>query len=323
MLQLFRQNRIQNHFFVLIYVLLLRLFTFFNEFGAVQGGSVFYDLFGLSFAEDRMWYKIVSILIIFYQVVLINRMAAFNNLSYSSSQLPGVFYVLILSFIPDIHPMSPVLMGNTFIIIAISQLFQTIHRNQRSKRIFNTGFFVSMAVFFDLSFIFYIPFFVLAANSIILVRIRDVILYLLGFLAPVYFLSAYWLFTNQMNAGLQRIGQQLRLFEYELIYQNYGIIKVVLVGVLVVLLLAVLNTVVTRTNIFVRNKLTFLFYLMVMSVVGFGMSFQTHLEELQLIIFPVGVLVGLYVVGLRKVQIAESIHFLLLILVVLFQYFLN
>lgn len=322
-LQLFRKNRIQNYFFVLIYVILLRLFTFFMDFGPVTEGGIVYEIFGLTFAEDHNGYRILSILVIFYHVILINRLAEFNNLTYANTLIPGIWYALMLSIVPEIHPLSPVLMGNTFILIAITQLFQSIHRNQRSKRVFNTGFYVTLAALFDLSFLYFIPFFIIAANAIILVRVRDVILYTLGVVAPLYFLSAYWVITDQFFSGIQLVGQKFQLFKYDFIYQNYGIIKVMLFSLLVFFLLIVLNKVVTRTNIFVRNKLTFLFYFMVMAAVAFSFSFHIQLNELQMVILPVGMLMGLYIVGIKRVQIAESIHFLLLIIAVLFQYFLK
>ena len=293
------------------------------DFGPVTDGGIVYEIFGLTFTEDHIWYRILSILVIFYHVILINRLTEFNNLTYANTLIPGIWYALVLSIVPEIHPLSPVLVGNTFILIAITQLFQTIHRNQRSKRVFNTGFYVTLAAFFDLSFLYFIPFFIIAANAIILVRVRDIILYILGVMAPLYFLSAYWMVTDQFFSGIQVLGQKFQLFKYDFIYQNYGIIKVGLYSLLVLFLLLVLNKVVTRTNIFVRNKLTFLFYLMVMAAVAFGFSFHTTLDDLQLLILPVGVLMGLYIVGIRRVQIAESIHFLMLIMAVLFQYFLK
>ena len=234
-----------------------------------------------------------------------------------------MFYVLMLSMIPDIHPMSTVLVGNTFLIIAIFHLFQTIHRNQRSKRLFNTGFFLCLAVFTDINFIYMVPFFIIAANTIILVRIRDIVLYFLGFLTPVYFLCAYWVLTDQFNEGLQYIGSNFQLFQYEFIYQNYGIIKAGVVAALVLIIFSVINTVITRTNIFVRNKLTFLFYLLVFAAFVFGLTFHTRLEDLQLILLPLGILTGLYLISLKKFNIVESFHFLILILALMFQYFLR
>lgn len=322
-LQHFRKNRIQNYFFVLVYVILLRLHTFFFDYGSISGASISYDLLGLSFDGNQIWVKILGIMLLFYQVILINRLASFNNLSYYNSLFPGVFYVLILSMIPDIHPLSTVLVGNTFVILATFQMFQTIHRNQRSKRLFNAGFFASMAVFFDLNFIYLAPFFIIAANAIILLRIRDILLYVIGFLAPLYFLFAYWIYMDQTQAGINHIWTQMDFFQYEFIYQNYGIMKAGIVGILVLFLLVVFNTVVTRTNIFVRNKLTFLFYLMIFSAVAFGFTFHTRLEDIQLVILPLGMLIGLYMVSVKKANIAESFHLLLLILAILFQYFLN
>lgn len=322
MLQLFRTNRIQNYFFVLIYVILLRLFTFFTDYGEVSQEGILYELLGWTFDGDKGWYRVVSILIIFYQVILINRIAELNNLTYANTLMPGIWYALVLSLVPEIHPLSPELFANTFVLLAIAQLFQSIHRNQRSKRIFNTGFNIMIAVFFDLSYLYFVPFFIIAANAIILVRVRDIILYAMGALAPVYFLVAYWLITDQLGAGFQSIGTKIQLFQFDFIYQNYGIIKVGMIGLLFGLLLLVINQVVTRTNIFVRNKLMFLFYLMMMSAVAFGLSFYTLLDDLQLVILPVGILMGLYIVSLKRIQVAEGIHFFILILAVLFQYFL-
>lgn len=322
MLHLFRKNRLQNYFIAFIYVVLLRMFTFFTDYGAVEGESIAYDLLGWNFSENQAGYKLVSILMIFYQFVLINRLSTQNNLSYGNSLFPGIFYVLVLSLIPDLHPMSTILVGNTFLILAITHLFQTIHRNQRSKRLFNSGFFAALAVFSDLNFIYLVPFLIVAANTIILVRPRDIFLYILGFLVPLYFLSAYWILQDVFLSAFQEILNSLVLFRYEFVYQSYGIIKASLIGVFVLGLLAVIQTVVTRTNIFVRNKLTFLYYLMVYSALIFGLCFRVHLEELQLILLPVGFLLGLYVLNIRKIPVAESIHLLILILAVLFQYFL-
>lgn len=323
MLQLFRNNRIQNHLYVFIYVILLRLFTFFWDYGSVSTGGIIYDIFGLTFDGDKGWYRLLSIGLIYYQVILINRLAELNNLTFANTLLPGIWYPLVLSLIPEIHPLSPLLVGNTFVLIALAQLFQSIHRNQRSKRIFNTGFNLMVAVFCDLSFLYFVPFFIIAANAIILVRVRDIVLYLMGVLAPIYFLMAYWKITDQFMDSFRQLGLKFRLFEYDFIYGNYGIIKAGLVALLALMLLLVVNRVVTRTNIFVRNKLTFLFYMMVWSAVVFGLSFHTQLADLQLVILPVGILMGLYIVIIKRVQIAESIHFFMLILAILFQYFIN
>lgn len=303
--------------------MLLRLHTFWYEYGAVSDLSILYHLFGISLADNQIWYKILSILLIFYQAVYINRLAAFNNLSSFNSLFPGVFYVLILSLIPDIHPMSSVLVGNTFVIMAIFHLLQTIHRNQRSKRLFSTGFFVCMALFLDMNFIYLVPFFIIASNAIILVRTRDVLLYVLGLLSPIYFLFAYWIFIDHFNEGIQQLSGYFHLFQYDFVFQNYGIIKAGILGLLVLFLLVVIGSVVTRTNIFVRNKLTFLIYLLIFSVIIFGLTFHTRLEDLQIIILPMGILMGLYFNNIKKVNMAESFHFLILILAVLFQYFLK
>lgn len=273
--------------------------------------------------ELGIWFKVFSLVLVFFQVSYINRLAGINHLSFSSSLFPGVFYLVILSIVPDIHPMSSMLLGTTFVVIALFHLFQIIHRNQRSKRIFNTGFFLSIAVLFDLNFIYFVPFFILAANTLIVVRYRDIMLFTLGFLSTVYFLWSYWFVTDQLTDGWQFIWDNMVLFHFDFMYQNYGIIKVGVIGLIVLFILSTFSTLITKTNVFVRNKLLFIFYLMIYGVGVFGLTFYTRLEELLLIILPASILLGLYALSLKKVNIAESLHFLLLIAAFLFQYFLQ
>lgn len=323
MLQLFKENRIQNYFFILIYVLLLRIHTFFNSYGPVpKVDSILYDAIGQGEWDTTWGMKIISVLLIFYHVMYINRILIVNNLAFGNPMYPGALYVLFLSLLPEIHPLDPMLVGNTFLILAIYHLFQAVHRNQRSKRLFNAGFLICIASVCNINYLFLMPFLILASNSLIVVRNRDFLLYFLGFGTVVYFLGTYWYLTEGVSHALHKLTGYFHWFEYDFLREEYGVVKTAILGSLVLLSLIGFRQIVSKTNIFVRSKLHFLFNLLLYSILLVGIGFHVDLAHIQILFLPLSLLLGLYLFNLARPVIAEGIHFILLVLVVLSQYFL-
>lgn len=266
--------------------------------------------------------KIGSILLIFYHVIYINRIVAVNNLAFGNPMYPGALYVLFLSLIPEIHPMDSLLIGNTFSILALYHLFQSVHRNQRSKRLFNAGFLIGVAALCNMNFLYVVPFYILVSNSMIVVRNRDFILYFLGFGVVIYILSAYWFLTDRFPEMFYLLKEYFHWFDFRFFDQEYGIIKTSLFAVLGLLTILVFRQVVSKTNIFVRNKLHFLFYFLLYSIGLVLVGFNVDLAQLQILFLPLALLFGLYLYNLSKPWIAEGIHLLIFIAAFLFQYFL-
>lgn len=323
MLQFFRENRIFNYVFVLIYLIGIRLFTFFEAYGPlVDTDSAAFYLLGEVNVLSPWAYKVISILLLFYHIAYINRLVGINKLAVGNSLFPGIFYILLISIFPDIHPLSSVLIGNTFFIIAIFNLFQIIHRNQRSKRMFNTGFFICLAAIWNIEFLWFFPFFILAGNSLVAIKKKDIILYLIGLSIPIYFTVSYLLLKGELSAFYQDFILQLKYIDYPFVYENYGIVKVGCIGLLTLFIFISFNNLVNRTNIFVRNKLNFIFYLLTFGWIVFGLAGIVKLEDTMVLTIPLSILLGTYFLQINRHNISESFHFLLLLIALMFQYFL-
>lgn len=303
---------------------MLRFFTFFHSYGSVdEKDSIVYYLLNWDFNGKQVWVIFVSMILIFYQAAYINRLVGINKLSISNSLFPGIFYILILSIIPEIHPLSSTLVGNTFVIISLYHMFMIVHRIQRPKRIFNSAFYLCLASLFNIEYILLFPFFIMAANAFVAVKAKDLILYAVGIILPYYFLFSYLLLTGQVAAFTSQFLSNLDFFKYPFIYQNYGIVKVGIIGILSLLVIVTFTSAVSKTNIFARNKLEYILYLLIFSMVIFGLSTNIYLSDIQIVFIPLVVLLAVYIQQISKNNIAESFHFLLFIIAILFQYFLN
>jgi len=167
-----------------------------------------------------------------------------------------------------------------------------------------------------------VPFLILASNSLIVVRNRDFLLYFLGFGTVVYFLGAYWYLTDGITYSLQKMAGYFHWFEFTFVREEYGVVKIAVLGVLVLLSLLGFRQIVSKTNIFVRSKLHFLFNLLLYCILLIGIGFNVDLAHMQILFLPLSLLLGLYLFNLSRPIIVEGIHFVLLILVVVSQYFI-
>src|SRR5690625_7090373 len=96
---------IQNYFFILIFVLLLRIHTFFYSYGPVPLiNSILYDSIGLPQWNTTWSMKILSVLLILYHVIYINRSLIVNTLTFVHPMYPGAHYVVFLSLFLGVHP---------------------------------------------------------------------------------------------------------------------------------------------------------------------------------------------------------------------------
>src|SRR5690625_7983177 len=105
-------------------------------------------------------------------------------------------------------------------------LFQAVHRNQRSKRLFNAGFLICIASVCNINYLYMVPFLILASNSLIVVRNRDFLLYFLGFGTVVSFLGAYWYLRDGITYSLHIMEGYFHWFEYTLVHEEYLVEKI-------------------------------------------------------------------------------------------------
>src|SRR5690625_7855030 len=142
---------------------------------------------------------------------------------------PGALYVVFLSLFPGILPLDSMVVGNTLLLLAIYHVFQAVHRNQRSNRLFNAGFLICIASVCNISYLYMVPFLILASNSLIVVRNRDFLLYFLGFGTVVYFLGAYWYLTDGITYSLQKMAGYFHWFDFTFVREDDGVGRIVVV----------------------------------------------------------------------------------------------
>jgi hypothetical protein len=175
-----------------------------------------YWMLDLLFGRSQLSYQILALMFVILQGLYFNYSLQKHQLYPEKSNLPLLLYVLCMGLSFDFFTLSPMLMGTTFMLLALDGLFSHINDEASNDEVFSIGFYIGVATLFNLSLAVFagyafICFLLLAATNA-----RKYFLMLFGF---IFTLSLAALFFYMIN-GLDDLyyNSILRLLEFRKIY---------------------------------------------------------------------------------------------------------
>ena len=120
MLALFRTNQLFGNILLLLYLCIVRLSIFIHPSHIqISGQSLLSEWLYNELPPDSKAAQFAALILVFFQATFINIIVLKFRLVREASLLPGLFYCLLASMIPDFLTLSPVLLSNTFLIISV------------------------------------------------------------------------------------------------------------------------------------------------------------------------------------------------------------
>ncbi len=149
-------------------LILLRLIHFFAPVADYNGPSgYFYNEWIGSTMPDGSWFWVTFLLIVqLYTIIFICLQL---KISTEATLLPGLGFVLCACFIPEFGSFQPLIFSNTFLLLALLQLFTISPRQPSAKQIYNTGIWIALATLFYSSYMFFL---IAAVSGINIIRNR-------------------------------------------------------------------------------------------------------------------------------------------------------
>jgi hypothetical protein len=166
--------------------------------------SLTFALLDWMFGRSSVGRIIFPVLLIFFQASFFAIILIRNKAYADSTYIPALIFGVLCCFSFDIFSASPELLGSTFLLMSINNLFKEIEfKIQRDEIILNLGFYLGLASLFIFSF----SIFLIASIIILLVftriNLRKYLLLLLGFLLPHVFLLCYYFYRNETSLLVQ------------------------------------------------------------------------------------------------------------------------
>lgn len=156
--------------------------------------KVIYNLF----SHLKLLSTILAFVLVLLQGLLINNIFSYNQLCPKTTFLPAFIYILILSSNYTSMTISPILISNTFILLAIFFLFRSYDQKEGIDEIYNANLFVALAALTFAPSVLLILWIWFSLLNYKQYKWRYWIISLLGLLTPLIFLIIYYFLNDQL-----------------------------------------------------------------------------------------------------------------------------
>lgn len=155
---------------------------------------------GLDLLASRpLWlYRAVALALLLFQALRINHVLNRADVHPERGYVAALTYLLVGSATAELDTLSPLLLGQTFIITALSALLPTTREGYDNRRLFRAGFLTGLAAlcYLPLALFLLVGLFaviIYAANSF-----RSFLLLLCGFFFPYAAVATFFLYTESL-----------------------------------------------------------------------------------------------------------------------------
>lgn len=253
---------------------------------------------------------IVSIVLVFLQAMIINRMAVQNKLALEITLLPGMFFILFMSFFPSYLGFSDFLVANTFILLSIATMMEFYQKTHLVSRIYFSGILLGVAILFVPQYLLLILFGIFGVIYFNALNIKN-ILQLIGGVVTV--LLAYYQILFLYNFD---VFHEIKLYKLSLnnIFSKAILMRadVLLVLVLVIFSILGFNSYGRKKSMASQKKIHLLYYMMLSSLIITLLTSDPKIGLVYLALIPTSILVSMSFLSIKNRTIAGLIHIILL-----------
>ena len=322
MLELFRRNLFINSLLLLPYTILVRIESLLHadRSTTVEHISPFvswiYEL-----VPSTLTQNILACILIFFQAVYINRIVVKHRIASEITLFPGLIYIILVSLLPQYTYLSPVLIANTFILMAFSEIFKIYKRPFVMKQIFNSGFMISIAAIIYLPYIIYILAGIIGLAIIRSFKTKEILQYLSGIVIPV-FLYGSWVFYKRHL--VEKMGSiysgKLGFPSHILNIDMQGYLGLAAITVILLYCFFSYSGYLMKKSIQVQKKIDILFWLSFFAVVSILIYDHLDYDHLLMLAIPLSILLSMSLIKINNTMIAELLHLTVLIGIGLFHF---
>ena len=314
MLSLFRTNQASAGLLLFFYALLLQLPAFFGA-PDIPGAEAISGVAGKTLAYwvgDQQWLQLLlPVVLVTTQGIVANVLVTRHRLSRKITQFPGLFVVLCWGLFPAFRTLQAIHFANFFLMLALLSLARVYKKDEPSVPLFNAGAWLGIASLFVPFYLCLLPAFVIGMGILRRPDVRSVLQTLVG-VGLTYFFTFFMLYLfGTWDGALSNHFSGLGLTSFPSLssHMQFGLAAL---GVLLLLAIASYGAVVQLLNIEGKKNVGIIAWVLVFGALGLLLSGPGLLPGLQVLVCPLGVLVGLRFIFLPSGR-AEFLHLILFI----------
>jgi hypothetical protein len=171
----------------------------FTQIGPLS--AMVYKFVDIWASKNQFVFESVALFIIFIQAIYFVIITNRRNLLTEKNYISGLIFIFLVHTSFDLIKLSPPLMSNLFILMALNSVFKQIEKREGvGDEVFEAGLFIGIATLFYLPasiFIFWVLFGLIFYTG---VNVRQVFMVALAFILPLLFTYLYFYFNDNADA---------------------------------------------------------------------------------------------------------------------------
>ncbi len=264
--------------------------------------------------------EIASLLLLVAQAAIINGIVLEHRLGEEQNLFPGMFYVLLCSILPGMMHLSPALMANTFLLIALNEIFSVYKNSAAAGSIFNIGFWIAVASLFAPAYIvFLLPAF-MGLNILRGLEIKERLMLLTGAIVPFLLGGVWFYWHDQLEQGIaHQFAKRFAWMSFKEAEAFPVWASAAVLGFVVVLALVSYAAMIYKKTIQVQKKIGLLYWMLLAGGLTVPIQPDVQTDQWMAVTIPCGILFGFVFTTLSR-RWAESLHLMLFAGVLILQY---
>ena len=326
MLAIFRNNRVFTAFLLIPYVALTRMAALFgwldvSPWPASSGGMLYQSWFGWA-EQTPLFSALTAAVLVYFQAIMVNQLVDEFRLMSERTWLPGLFYILITSALPEFLFISAPLVAATFVPVSLRKVFKAYKITQATALVFDAGFWMAVAS------LFYPPALILliaAFSGVMVMRsfnLREQLVFFTGAWTPL-FLAWLWYFWNDLGGAFRstQFNEIFQIYRFDVSFDTRMALKTALLVLLLVVFVFGLNQYFQRKLIQTQKAITTLYWVLFTGGLLVLLRSQWRWEHFLLPAAAAGIFLAFSFQNLRNRWMAEILHLALLATVFFIQIF--
>ncbi|ALI99041.1 hypothetical protein DC20_08710 [Rufibacter tibetensis] len=163
-----------------------------------------YWLLDIIVPRSYLAHRLLATFLLGYQAFLLNFIFNRNQVHPYKSFVPALLYMLFGSIFFELDVLSSLLIGHTFVLLAVSSLTAISKEASNAGRLFKAGFMLGLAALCYLPLIWFLVLGFFAVIYFASGAFRSTLLMLTGFLFPFSVVLTYFLYQNSLGAFLEQ-----------------------------------------------------------------------------------------------------------------------
>lgn len=238
------------------------------------------------------------------------------------TQMPALVYLMLVSSIPSLSRLSPMILSSVFFIFALDKLMGSFKQEGIAYKYFDAALIISISAMIYFPFIFIILILWIALIILRTFNWREWMFTFIGVLLPFLFLFTYYYWTDEgFISGVTKLFSILEVRKYEI---NFSAGYKLFTGfILLLILLAsfnILKSYDTR-KIQIRKYYLLFLFVFIISVLLYIITPVIGVEIIYIVAIPVSFLLSHYFVVIKTNFINNLIFGLFILAVIALRYY--